>query len=100
MGGSDSDDKGPGRPLRVRRADRVVWRIGPDRVLVRHIGATGDGSAADLQGIAALIWIALDEAMTPGKVVSYLRDAEIEVAEVDVHDTVDELLRTHWVTMC
>jgi hypothetical protein len=43
------------------RAPDVVWRLGPDRVVVRRIGASGDATAADLLGDVALIWIALDE---------------------------------------
>ena len=38
-----------------RRAD-VLWRLGPDRVLARRVGAEG----VDLVGAAALVWVALD----------------------------------------
>lgn len=42
---------------RWARAPRVLWRLAPDRVLVRIVG--GDG--LDLTGLAALVWVALDE---------------------------------------
>ena len=42
---------------RWARAPRVLWRLAPDRVLVRPVG--GDG--LDLTGMAALVWMAVDE---------------------------------------
>ena len=53
------------KPVYSRVPD-VVWRLGPDRVLVRRVGA--DRGAQDLQGVAALAWISLDEPGTTAQV--------------------------------
>ena len=57
------------------RAPGVVWRLGPDRVLVRRIGAHGDDAAADLLGEAALVWIALDEPLPDERLWELIDDA-------------------------
>jgi hypothetical protein len=56
------------------RAPDVVWRLGPDRVLVRRIGVGVETSASDLMGSAALLWIALDEPGTAGHLRERLQD--------------------------
>jgi hypothetical protein len=48
------------------RAPDVVWRLGPDRVLVRFLRSSGSGRSNDLVGLMALVWLVLDE---PGAVV-------------------------------
>jgi hypothetical protein len=48
---------------RYSRAPGVLWRLGPDRVLVRRVGEGAEG-ARDLFGAAALVWLALDEPLT------------------------------------
>lgn len=48
-------------PVYARSPD-AVWRLGPDRVLVRRIGGQGEDVAAELMGEAALVWVVLDEA--------------------------------------
>lgn len=53
------------------RAGDVVWRIGPDRVLVRKVGHEG----LDLVGAAAMIWLALDEPRTLDAIDAELADA-------------------------
>jgi hypothetical protein len=44
----------------IARAPGLVWRLATDRVLVRRVGARGEGAALDLLGSAALVWVALD----------------------------------------
>ena len=62
------------------RAPDVVWRLGPDRVLVHSVGA--DRRTRDLQGVAAFVWISLDEPGTRAQVVARLTESEI-VADAD-----------------
>ena len=49
------------------RSPGVVWRQGPDRVLVRRIDTPG-GDPRELHGTAALVWISLDEPGTRSEV--------------------------------
>jgi DNA-binding transcriptional ArsR family regulator len=49
--------------VRFARVPGVVWRLAPDRVLVRVVGGRIDG-ARDLLGGAVLVWLALDEPRT------------------------------------
>ena len=42
------------------RTPPVVWRLGPDRVLVRSVG----GQSLDLLGAAAMVWIVLEGSCT------------------------------------
>lgn len=82
------------------RAPDVVWRLGPDRVLVRRIGDHGDDAAAELMGAAALVWVALDEPGTVRAVTARLSAAEVgsetEVGEAE-RGAVDELIDCRWV---
>ncbi len=59
------------------RAPGVVWRLGPDRVLVRRVNVP-DGAPRDLQGAAALVWISLDEPGTRSDIVERLVAAGLE----------------------
>ena len=79
-------------PVFTRVID-VVWRLVPDRVLLRRVGdgpPQGDrglDDAADLMGVAALVWVALDEPASATQIAERL-DAEglarplAEIAEV------------------
>ena len=59
------------------REPNVVWRLGPDRVLVRRVG--GDG--LDLVGAAALVWVALDGPRTRAGLVEEISSASTAAAE-------------------
>ena len=61
------------------RAPDVVWRLGPDRVLVHFVGS--DGRAQDLQGAAALVWISLDAPGTRADVVGRFNESNIVADE-------------------
>lgn len=61
----------------VSRAPGVVWRLGPDRVLVRRIGDRSSTGHADLHGLGAMLWIAADEPRRDDDLVDELvREAE------------------------
>jgi hypothetical protein len=77
------------------RAPDVVWRLGPDRVLVRRIGDRGEGSAADLSGDAALAWIALDTPGTYSEISQRLADAAAASADLGV---IESLLSVGWLS--
>jgi len=89
--------------VRYVRQVEVVWRLAPDRVLVRRPWPKdGQDEAADLLGLAALIWIALDEPGTVTDLVERLADAGDAtegVVSADVTDTLDQLLATGWVEL-
>ena len=55
------------------RAPDVVWRLGPDRVLVRRVGP--DRRMQDLLGEAAFVWVALDEPGTRSEVAARLPES-------------------------
>lgn len=61
------------------REPKVVWRLGPDRVLVRRVDGA-DGDTHELHGAAALVWIALDEPGTVADVTARMAAAGL-VAE-------------------
>lgn len=61
---------------RYERCSHVVWRQGPDRVLVRRIG----GEAFDLLGATALVWVALDDQRTVLQLIDELRDFGLDAA--------------------
>jgi hypothetical protein len=67
---------------RFARAENVAWRVGPDRVLVRRVGA-GDSGAADLLGASAMVWIALDEPRATDELVAELRAFGMSTDDVD-----------------
>jgi hypothetical protein len=60
------------------RAPDVVWRLGPDRVLVRRVRVP-ERQPRELQGAAALVWLTLDEPATQCQVVERLGAAGVEV---------------------
>lgn len=60
----------------IRQTD-IVWRAARDRVLVRRLG----GDAADLVGLAALVWVAADEPSTVVGLAVELGADESAVAE-------------------
>lgn len=73
------------------RSPDVVWRLGPDRVLVRRVSAP-DGQAQDLEGAAALIWISLDEPGTASDVIERIVVAGLRAEADETNDTIQLLL--------
>ncbi len=73
------------------RSPDVVWRLGPDRVLVRRVGAS-DGQGQDLAGAAALIWISLDEPGTTSDVIERIIGAGLGAEANETNDTIRLLL--------
>jgi hypothetical protein len=61
----------------------VVWRSGPDRVLIQRIGGPSATAATDLIGDVAYVWVALDTPATRGDVLGRLADAGVGVADLD-----------------
>lgn len=57
------------------RADHVVWRCGPDRVLLRNLDDRVDRVCTELFGAAALVWLALDEPATDDELSSRLSES-------------------------
>ncbi len=69
--------------IRFTRANDVVWRSGPDRVLVQRISGPPETAATDLIGDVAYIWLALDTPATRSELIARLADAGIDVAKLD-----------------
>ena len=82
MGDASTD---PSDPV-YARAPNVVWRLGPDRVLVRRVG--GDG--LDLLGPAALVWIALESPLTHSELASEV--GEFSTDSVSLYAALRELV--------
>lgn len=74
---------------RYARAGGVVWRLGPDRVLVRRVGEGVDG-ARDLLGGAALVWVALDERRSLDDLTTEL--SELGTPADDICESLDRLV--------
>jgi hypothetical protein len=74
------------------RSPGVVWRLGPDRVLVRRVDASGGSESVDrasrphemveLVGAVALVWAALDEPATERELEERLRQAGAETGDL------------------
>lgn len=72
---------------RVRRGDDVLWRLGPGQVVVRRIGDAG----LDLTGLAAIVWLALDEPRAASEIADVVAGLEgTDVAAIVA--AVDELI--------
>lgn len=48
-------------PRRYRRSQRVLWRVVPGMVLTQRIDDDRGSGAAELTGLAAQVWVVLDE---------------------------------------
>ncbi len=72
---------------RLARVSDVVWRSGPDRVLIQRVGGPPEVppevAAVDLIGDVAFTWIALDTPATRDELDARLADAGIVVADLD-----------------
>ncbi|MFT6390609.1 MAG: hypothetical protein ACJA14_000116 [Ilumatobacter sp.] len=83
-------------PTFARVAD-AVWRLAPDRVIVRRASAGSDDAGADVWGLAAMVWAALDE---PGSVVDLaerLAAEELAVNDADLGTVVSQLVDAGWL---
>ena len=69
--------------LRYRRAGDLVWRSGPDRVLLQRIDGPPETAAIDLLGDVAYVWLAIDTPATPTDLAERLADAGVAVADLD-----------------
>ena len=88
--------------VRYARDQQVLWRLGPDRVLVRQPWLTeGHEQSADLLGLAAMIWLVLDEPGTLDEIERRLAEARDADDPSPAHDdlvgTLDQLLETAWI---
>ena len=73
----------PNAPARYTRADNLVWRSGPDRVLLQHIEGPLETAATDLLGDVAYVWLALDTPATRAELAERLADADVSVTDLD-----------------
>ena len=64
--------------LTYRQARGVVWRLGPDRVLLHRIGVLPAEAALELSGPVALVWIALDEPGNADEIVERVSEGHAD----------------------
>ena len=76
--------------LTYRRADGVVWRVGPDRVLLHRIGVPPEDATLELSGPVAFVWVALDE---PGDVEEILERVSEATDDLDRESVTADLRR-------
>ena len=76
------------------RSPDVVWRLGPDRVLVRRVGGRGEDAAAELLGAAALVWIAVDEPATRNEILIRGPGGRFRM---DADLAIDQLMTSEWL---
>ncbi len=57
------------------RAARVLWRLAPDRVIVRRVGDRTADAAAELTGSAAVLWLALQSPRSEAQLCAELQAA-------------------------
>jgi hypothetical protein len=74
-----------------QRSARIVWRLAPDRVLVRRVDHL-EPFAEDLLGAAALVWVATDEP----RCVQQLAD-ETDLSEETVRQALELLVNHCWI---
>lgn len=82
---------------RFARPENVVWRLAPDRVLVRRVGDLTDDGCADLIGFAAAVWVGLDEPASLAELTARLADADIDTADANYTDALAALVERGWV---
>ena len=73
----------PDPVARYRRGRDVVWRSGPDRVLLQHVDRPAETAATDLLGDVAVVWLALDTPATRDELAERLADADVTVGDLD-----------------
>ena len=77
-----------------RRASDLVWRLGPDRVLVHRVGDVSDAMqrSAELVGGAALVWIACELPLTRTDI-----ERETGATADVVRDAIELLVEAAWL---
>ena len=83
-------------PTFERVAD-AVWRLGPDRVIARHASIDADDASVDLTGLAALVWVALDESGSVAEIDDRLSVDGLGAPLDDVQTVVDQLVDAGWL---
>ena len=83
-------------PTYARVAD-TVWRLAADRVIVRHASIDADDTGVDVTGLAALVWVALDEPASVDELAVRLAAEEFSVLNTDVSSVVGQLGDAGWV---
>jgi len=82
-------------PTYSRRTD-LVWRSGPDRILLHRVDGPAETASTELSGPVAFVWLALDEPATVEQLISRLAEADITVA--DLEDDLTQLVEARLVS--
>lgn len=79
---------------RYVRHNDLVWRLGPDRVIVRRVNTiAGAEDSADLFGSAALAWVAAESPIDAGQISS-----DTGLSEEQTKEATAILLDGHWLS--
>lgn len=81
------------------RTRGVVWRLAPDRVLVRRIGDHSEEAAADLTGIAAQIWLMFESVSSIDQLATELDAAGQGVDRSELARCVAQLTSLNWISL-
>lgn len=79
-------------PVRYRRCEELVHRVLADRVVVRRIGDRSAHGAAELIGVAAIVFACCDQPVTAETIT-----AETGLPLSDVGEAVTELIEGRWL---
>lgn len=66
----------------IARAPNVVWRLAPDRLLVRFVDGRAD-AARDVLGAAVLVWLVLDQPYAVAELAALLGDEVMSADELN-----------------
>ena len=74
-----------------------MWRLGADRVIARHASIEIDDAGVDLTGLAALVWVALDESGSVVEIEDRLSVEDLDVPVDEIRTVVDQLVDAGWL---
>lgn len=83
-----------------RRNPRVVWRVLPGMVLAQMLDAEPGGGASELSGVAAQVWVVLDEPMDETDIADALELAEVPQGLQFVGEALAQLREAGLVFRC
>lgn len=79
------------------RVHDALWRLAGDRVIVRHVSPSNDDSGSDFTGLAAMIWVALDEPGSAALIESRILDAGLDCSATEIEAVIGQLVEAGWV---
>lgn len=78
----------------LRQRPDIVWRLGPDRVVVPRVGERAGDAVAERAGEAAFVWIVLNESGTRDEIIPR---GLIGPVPRDGYAAIEQLVGTWWI---